>query len=133
MQAILPLEQRYWRVKKTILEILLLYHLLAVSGRIYPEALPVYCGKMLQAIETTGKSDVSDGLTGSSQQNFCMVQPYFCKILVRRNIHNAFKNAAEVKRTYQAMLCQLLKQDVLIEVLKNIALCFFNGAKMKLL
>ena len=58
---------------------------------------------MLQTIETAGKGNVGDRFPGSRKQDFRMIQSYFLEILMWRNIHDAFKNTAEMKRAYQAM------------------------------
>ena len=61
-----------------------------------------------------------------------MAQSDFRQVLMWRYIHYAFKNAAEMKRAYKAMLRQLLKRNVLAKILKNILFSIFNSAQVKL-
>ena len=76
--------------------------------RAYFKSLPVGSDKMFQAIETASKSYIGNGLLRGGQQYFGVIKPNACKILVGRNTHDRFENAAKMKWTHQTVPGYLL-------------------------
>ena len=106
--------------------------LAAISGRTHFKLATVCCCKMLNTVITTRKSDICYRLAGTGQQYSCMIQTDLRQVLMGRNIHYAFKYAAEMERAYITMLRQLLQRNILSKIFQHVVFCIFNRPQVKL-